>query len=87
MLKFNMGPVMDLQLLKMAKYRFRLPTSRSKPDFCKYFDAAAQEAAWAGSSYTLRITDHGKPAVDYIIKKGEVTAIHHYIYKNQKNKN
>lgn len=40
----------------------------------------------AGSSYTLRITDHGKPAVDYVIKDGELTAIHRYIYKNQKKK-
>ncbi|MGH8127497.1 MAG: hypothetical protein ACRETC_03900 [Gammaproteobacteria bacterium] len=40
-----------------------------------------------GSSYTMRITDHGKPVVDYVIKNGEVTAIHHYIYKNPKKQN
>lgn len=41
----------------------------------------------AGSSYTLRITDHGKPEVDYVIKDGRLAAVHRYIYKNQKKQN
>lgn len=37
----------------------------------------------AGSSYTLRVTDHGKPVVDYVIKNGELKAIHRYDHQNQ----
>ncbi|MGH8127498.1 MAG: hypothetical protein ACRETC_03905 [Gammaproteobacteria bacterium] len=40
-----------------------------------------------GSSYTMRITEHGKPVVDYVIKDGELAAIHRYIYKNEKKQN
>ncbi|MGH8127499.1 MAG: hypothetical protein ACRETC_03910 [Gammaproteobacteria bacterium] len=40
-----------------------------------------------GSSYTLRITEHGKPVIDYVIKDGDLTAVHHYTYKDQKKKN
>lgn len=38
-----------------------------------------------GSSYTLRVTAaHGKPAIDYVIEDGELTAIHRYIAKGKK---
>lgn len=40
----------------------------------------------AGSSYTMRITEHGKPIIDYVIKDGKLTAVHRYIYKKQKKK-
>ena len=36
-----------------------------------------------GSSYTLRITNHGKPVMDYVIKKGKLKAVRHYIYKHK----
>lgn len=38
----------------------------------------------AGSSYTLKVMDHGKPAVDYVIKDGELEKVRHYIYKDDK---
>ena len=34
-----------------------------------------------GSSYTLRVTSHGKPVVDYVIKHGKLKAIHRYTSK------
>ncbi len=36
-----------------------------------------------GSSYTLRITDHGKALVDYVVKDGELTNIRRYTYKTK----
>ena len=36
----------------------------------------------AGSSYVLRVTRDGKPAVDYVIDRGEVKAVHRYVYKD-----
>ena len=38
----------------------------------------------AGSSYVLRVTRDGKPAVDYVIRHGEVKAVHRYVYKKGK---
>ena len=37
-----------------------------------------------GSSYTLRITSHGKALLDYVIKNGKLKAVRHYVYKNGK---
>ncbi|MGH8274060.1 MAG: hypothetical protein ACRES9_07385 [Gammaproteobacteria bacterium] len=39
----------------------------------------------AHASYTLRVTDHGKPAVDYVIKNGELVKIRHYAYQKAPN--
>lgn len=36
----------------------------------------------ANSSYTLRVTDHGKPLFDYIVKHGNLVHIYEYVYKN-----
>jgi hypothetical protein len=38
----------------------------------------------ADASYTLRITAHGKPVTEYVIKHGEVAHIYHYTYKKSK---
>lgn len=35
----------------------------------------------ANASYTLRVTDHGKPVIDYVIKNGELVHTYHYSYK------
>lgn len=39
----------------------------------------------ADSSYTLRITDHGKPIADYVIENGELVKIH--VFKKDASKN
>ncbi|MGH8274059.1 MAG: hypothetical protein ACRES9_07380 [Gammaproteobacteria bacterium] len=36
------------------------------------------------ASYTLRVTDHGKAAVDYVVKNGELVSIRRYVYKKGK---
>ncbi len=38
----------------------------------------------ADSSYTLQVTVHGKPVIEYVIKNGELVAVRKTLYKNQK---
>ncbi|MGH8162524.1 MAG: hypothetical protein ACRESR_10400 [Gammaproteobacteria bacterium] len=48
------------------------------------FEPLLKKLPPADSSYTLRVTDHGKPLIDYVIKNGNLVHVYEYVYKKSK---